>query len=413
MPPIRDSSWKRTAVLFAGHLVNDGYGGLLAPLLPLLIDRLGLSLALAGLLGTIQIVVNSASQPGLGFLIDRSGRPSLVALGPVLTLCAMSFIGRAGSYGQIVLLMVIAGIGSALFHPAAAALVGGGTGGNRCLRMALFSSGGTAGAALTPLVVVAFVQSFGLARTPWLILPGFFAAVFLVALPLVRVLRETAPLEAEGGNAEPRATRLTGRFALLWAAIVLRSLAGTAFGSFLAVLVTRRGASALAGGAAITVFFLAGVAGEFAAGGLSDRVGRKRILVATIALSAPFLFLFLHGPSALVWFALAVSGFFLFASNPVGVVAAQECLPGRRGLVSGLVMGAAWGVGGIALTPIGRLADLYGLVPVMTGVALLPLLSATLLLFWHEPPGIGAGDVAAIGQASRAHGRTEKRNGGR
>ncbi|MCX6096473.1 MAG: MFS transporter, partial [Candidatus Bipolaricaulota bacterium] len=69
---------------------------------------------------------------------------------------------------------------------------------------------------------------------------------------------------------------------------------------------------------------------------------------------------------------------------PVGVVAAQECLPGRTGLVTGLVMGFAWGIGGLSLSPLGRLGDLYGLVPVMTGVALLPLVSALLVLFYRE-----------------------------
>ena len=98
----------------------------------------------------------------------------------------------------------------------------------------------------------------------------------------------------------------------------------------------------------------------------------------------PFYLLFLHGPSILALAFLAVAGLFTFASNPVGVVAAQELLPGKIGLVSGLVMGLAWGVGGLALTPIGWLADRFGLVPVMTGVACLPLAAGALVLFYRE-----------------------------
>jgi FSR family fosmidomycin resistance protein-like MFS transporter len=409
----RDSPWKRTAALFVGHFVNDGYGDYLGPLLPLLMGRLGLSLTLAGLLGTTRLIVNAASQPFLGAVVDRSDRPVLVSLGPVLTLSAMSLIGLARSYEQLLVLMVLAGGGTALFHPAAAALVGRGSGRDRGLRMAFFSSGGTLGAAVTPLVVIPFVEALGFARMPWLMVPGVLVTVFLVALPLASVPRRVATSTESFARPEPVAPRPARRFVPLWLAIVLRFLTVTGFATFLAVLVTQRGRSALEGGAAITVFLVAGVAGEFLGGTLSDRVGRRAILFGTSVLSTPPLLLLLHGPSALLWPALLASGLFLCASTPVGVVAAQESLPGRRGLVSGLVMGAAWGVGGIALTPIGRLADLYGLVPVMTGVAFLPLLSATLLLFWHEPPGIRVGDVAAIGQASRAHAGTEKRNGGR
>jgi FSR family fosmidomycin resistance protein-like MFS transporter len=101
-------------------------------------------------------------------------------------------------------------------------------------------------------------------------------------------------------------------------------------------------------------------------------------------LATPFLLAFLYAPRSLHLPFLALAGVFLYASNPVGIVAAQECLPGRTGLVTGLVMGFAWGIGGLALGPLGRLADLYGLVPVMTWIGFLPLLSAILVLFYRE-----------------------------
>jgi len=122
--PTTANPWKRTALLFVGHLVNDGFASFFAPLLPLLIDRLDLSLAMAGLLGTVRIVVNSLMQPGLGYLVDRAQRPLLVVLGPILTVIAMSLIGRVANFTQLLVIMLVAGAGTALFHPAAAALVG-------------------------------------------------------------------------------------------------------------------------------------------------------------------------------------------------------------------------------------------------------------------------------------------------
>ncbi|MCK5245500.1 MFS transporter, partial [Candidatus Bipolaricaulota bacterium] len=95
MQPANSHPWKRTTLLFTGHLLNDGFAGFLAPLLPLLIERLDLSFAMAGLLGTTLILMNSLLQPGLGHMVDRVQRPWLVIIGPLLTVIAMSLIGRA------------------------------------------------------------------------------------------------------------------------------------------------------------------------------------------------------------------------------------------------------------------------------------------------------------------------------
>lgn len=89
-PPV---SWRRATALFLGHLVNDGFGEFLTPLSPLVIQRFGLSLALAGLLGTLRIVINSLTQPFLGLLVDRMERPLLAVIGPALTVVAMSLVG--------------------------------------------------------------------------------------------------------------------------------------------------------------------------------------------------------------------------------------------------------------------------------------------------------------------------------
>ncbi|MBN1857848.1 MFS transporter [Candidatus Bipolaricaulota bacterium] len=378
--PFPSGPWKRTTLLFLGHFLNDGFASFYAPLLPLLIDRLDLSLVLAGLLGTVRIVVNSLMQPGLGHLADRAQRPVLVVLGPVLTVAAMCFIGRAGSFEQLLLIMIVAGIGTAFFHPTAAALVGSVHHRSRGLMMALFSAGGTLGAAVSPLVIVAYAEKLGLERTPWLILPGI-----LVLLAFALPLRKHLPAVDLKSTERIRFRQIPKRLVILWFVVVLRAIAATSFSNFLAVLVIERGGSALLGGAAISLFLLLGAAGGLAAGSLSDRIGRKAILLGSLALATPCLVAFLYGPLNLLLPLIAVSGLFVLSSTPVGVVAAQECLPGRTGLVSGLVMGLAWGVGGLALVPIGWLADRFGLISVMTIVSLLPLAAAALMFLYHEP----------------------------
>jgi FSR family fosmidomycin resistance protein-like MFS transporter len=374
------SPWKRTGLLFVGHLLNDGFASFFAPLLPLLIDRLDLSLALAGALGTIRIVTNSLLQPGLGHLVDRAQRPWLVVLGPLMTVGAMVLIGRVGSFMQLLILMLISGVGTALFHPAAAALVAADRPQRHGLLMAFFSSGGTLGGAIAPIVVVAFVERFSLQRTPWLLIPGLLILVAF-AIPLRGVLPSVERKEVR----RARLRELPSRLVQLWFVIVLSSTCSTAFATFLAVLVTERGGSALTGGAAISVFLLTGALAGFLAGNLSDRFGRKRVILIALVLTTPFYLLFLYGPISAALVFIAAAGIFGLSSVPVGVVAAQECLPGRTGLVSGLVMGLAWGVGGLALTPIGWLADRFGLVTVMTVVAFLPLAAAALMASYREP----------------------------
>lgn len=372
--------WMRTGLLFLGHAVNDGYGGFFAPLLPLLIDRLDLSLALAGFLGTIRVLTNSVLQPSLGVLIDRSRRPSLVAVGPLLTIAAMSMIGRVASVAQLILLLLVAGIGTALFHPAAASQVTTGRVSRAGVMMALFSAGGTIGAGLAPMAIVAFIGAFSLEQTPWLILPGI-ALVAAFAIPLGRVASSVPVREQASTERSP----LPPRLAILWAAIVVACLGAIAFATFLAVLVTTRGGSTWAGGAAVSVYLIGAAVGEFLAGNLSDRYGRKWVMIGSFVLTTPVLLAFLRGPSALLLPLAALGGGLSLAYSPVGIVAAHECAPGRRGLVSGLVMGLAWGVGGLALTPIGWLADRYGLLSVMTYVAFLPLVAAAILMFYREP----------------------------
>ncbi len=377
----RARPWLRTGLLSVGHLVNDGFGGFFAPLLPLLIDRLDLSLTLAGVLGTIRIVTNSVLQPSLGHMIDRSGRPGLVVAGPILTIAAMSLLGRATSFAQLLAIMLVAGIGTALFHPAAAAMVTADKPTRQGLLMAFFSSGGTMGAALAPMAIVAFAGAFSMERTPWLILPGL-AIIAAFAIPLRRLV----PTSREAAHRDHSQTTLPPRLGLLWFVMVVTYACSAAFSSFLSVLVVERGGSAWTGGAALSVFLICGAAAEFLAGNLSDRFGRKAVILGSLALAGPLLVALVRGPAWSLLPAAALAGAFSLASSPVAIVAAQECVPGRAGLVSGLVMGLAWGAGGVALTPIGWFADRFGLVSVMSVVALLPLLAAGLMVLYHEPP---------------------------
>lgn len=365
---------KRAWPLALAHGLNDGYGTFLPALLPLLIDRLGLSLTLAGLLTSIQRGVASFGQWPLGMAADRYGPRRLAILGPAITVLSMGLLGVMPTYWSIAALLVLAGLGTATFHPAGAALVP--QGGGRGLRMALFSAGGTLGAALGPILITQTAARVGLLASPLLLLPALAILVLLArTIPSNPQRSESPALSLRHHPARAEVLRL-------WGIAASRELVGVCLTGFLAVLWTRRGAPLTLAGLALTVYSLASAAGNLFGGRLSDRVGRRGVLVGGLILSLPCFYLFLLTDGRLSFSLLAATGVFLGSSVPVCVVYAQELVPEQRGLVSGLLMGLAWGVGSLLIVAIGALADLIGLEPALgiVGLALLPAIFLALSL---------------------------------
>ncbi|GAB4304194.1 MAG: MFS transporter [Candidatus Bipolaricaulota bacterium] len=368
--------------LALGHGLNDGYGAFLSALLPLLIARFGISLAAAGLLSSIRTSVASFGQLPLGAVADRGGARWLVILGPALTCTAMSLIGVLPTYWAVAAALVAAGIGTAAFHPAGASLVSG-RDGRRGMSMALFSAGGTLGAALGPLLIVGVAGNFGLPSTPLLLVPAW---------GMVLLLARTVPQEArpeKHGRPRLRSHPSAGQVVRLWTIGVLREFVSMSYYTFLAVLWTRRGASLTLASLALTVYSLSGVAGDLVGGRLSDRFGRKRVIVGSVAGAIPLFYLFLLTDGALSLLFLSLAGAVLVASIPVSVVFGQELVPEQKGLVSGVLMGFAWGIGALLIGLVGYLGDVLGL-EVALGLLTVLLVPATLLAAGlKEPPRQG------------------------
>jgi FSR family fosmidomycin resistance protein-like MFS transporter len=380
--PRRRPTWP----LALGHGLNDGYGAFLSALLPLLISRFGISLAAAGVLSSFRSSVSAFGQLPLGALADRGWGRWLVLLGPALTCTAMGLLGILPTYWAVAAALVAAGIGTAAFHPAGASLVSG-TDGRRGISMALFSAGGTLGSAFGPLLIAWVVGNLGLAFTPLLLLP----AAGVVAL-LVRALpREARP--ARERQSRLRDHRATGQLARLWGIAALRELVSASYLTFLAVLWTERGASLTMASLSLTVYSLAGAVGDLVGGRLSDRFGRKRVIVGSVGGAIPLLYLFLLTDGGLSFAFLALAGAVLVGSIPVSVVLGQELVPEQKGLVSGVLMGLAWGVGALLIGGVGYFGDLLGL-EVALGLLTLCLVPATLLAVGLREPSREAGSAA-------------------
>ncbi|MBC7220065.1 MFS transporter [Candidatus Bipolaricaulota bacterium] len=371
---------RRPAVwpLSLGHGLNDGYGAFLSALLPLLISRFGMSLAAAGLLSSIRTSVASFGQLPLGALADRGRARWLVILGPAVTCAAMSLLGILPTYWAVAAALVAAGIGTAAFHPAGASLVSGGDG-RRGMSMAVFSAGGTLGAALGPLLIAGVVGNLGLSFTPVLLLPAWALVLLLVRV----VPREARPEKRD--RPRLRTHPSAGQVVRLWTIGVLREFVSMSYYTFLAVLWIRRGASLTLASLALTVYSLSGVAGDLVGGRLSDRFGRKRVIVGSVAGAIPLFYLFLLTDGALSLLFLALAGAVLVASIPVSVVFGQELVPDQKGLVSGVLMGFAWGIGALLIGLVGYLGDVLGL-EVALGLLTVLLVPATLLAAGLKEP---------------------------
>ncbi len=369
-------------LMASAHMMVDGYGNIFAPILPLLIPRLGLTLAAAGTLTMLYQLAASVSQIGFGHLADRWRPRVLVTVGPVVAVAVLSLVGLSTSKVMLAAILIVGGLGGAAFHPPAAALAHRLGGPRRGLAMSVYITGGTLGFALGPLFFAPVAERFGLQWTPLLALPGLAVVTFF----LVRVPAIPLQQTSHGGVAALRPyARPLG---LLYAIVVLRTLTSLGFATFVPVMLTRRGFTVAEAGAAVALYLFASGVGGFFGGPAADRYGPRRVIAWSLVLSTPFLFaapLFTGGAFVVL---LAIGGLFLQSTLPVNVTFGQMLAPVSAATVSSLMMGFAWGTGGLSVPFVGLVADRIGIAHTLVGLAVIPLLAAAVAMGLpaHAPP---------------------------
>jgi FSR family fosmidomycin resistance protein-like MFS transporter len=367
----------RNVLVLAGvHVLVDGYGNILAPLLPLLIPKLQLSLAAAGVLQMCFQLSNSVSQLAFGHLADRWRPRVLLVAGPVISVLTLPFIGLTHEAITLAAVLILGGLGGAAFHPPAAALVHRYGGARPGTAMSFHITSGTLGQALAPLVFAPFAERFGLSMLPFLIVPPL-----LVLVQLLRRVPRVERLHERGAAAGLSALRPYARpLSLLYFIVVLRTLTATSFSTFVPVMLTRRGWSVSEAGTAASIFLVAVGFGGFLGGPLADRFGPRRIIVVSLLSAVPFLAIapVFAGPAFVA--VLAVGGLLLQSTLPVNVTFGQSIAPVSAATVSSLMMGFAWGMGGICVPFVGMAADRIGIEATLMLASGLPLVAASLAL---------------------------------
>jgi MFS transporter, FSR family, fosmidomycin resistance protein len=367
-------------LLAATHFMVDGYGNIYAPLLPLLIPRHGMDLRTAGTLAMLFQIAASVCQLAFGHLADRWRPRLLLRAGPILSVTLLSLIGLAQSVPMLALVLVAGGLGAAMFHPPGAALTHRLSRDRPGFAMSVYISGGSLGFSLGPLLFAPFVDRFGLEWTPLVGLPALVAAVLVAGR-----IPPFEPID-HGTDGGFRALRPYFKpLACLYSIVVLRTLTSLAFATFVPVMLTRRGVSVGAAGAQVALYLLASGLGGFLGGPAADRWGARRVIVISLVASAPFLALapLLGGWTFAV--VLAVGGFFLQSTLPVNVTFGQAVAPVSAATVSSLMMGFAWGSGGLSVPLVGMAADRFGIEATLVALAVGPIAAA--LCAWPLPGG--------------------------
>lgn len=342
------------------HGVNDAYSAFLHPLLPRIMDRLGLSVALAATLAMTLSLAASLLQPVMGHLADRYGARLFVIIGPLLSGVFLSLIGLAPSFAVLVVLLALGGLGSAAFHPPGASMAAGavqrGGGG---ARLSVFSFGGAAGYAAGPLIAVALVGWRGLEGMWVAMVPALLLAPVLYrALPPVGVRVPT-----EGAAPVQRMLPLLrGPLGLVFLISAVAAFVQRVYLTMQPIANADAGGSETAGALMLSVYLGAQAVGSLTGGTLADRLDRRVLLFTLTALSLPAHLLAFGlppaGPGAIAMTVLA--GFLNMAVLPPIVLTAQQLVPGRAAASSGIVMGLAWATGSIGVFGTGALGDIVG-----------------------------------------------------
>ncbi len=362
-------------VVTASHFCVDTYATLLAPLLPLMMAKMGLNLAAAGLLASF-FSITSFTQPFMGVWGDRMKRRRLVIGGLVLA-SVMPLMGVANTYPMLLVILFLGGIGVAAFHPQVFSLVGELSQPRRSFGISVFVFGGTLGIGLTPWWAPYFADRLGLHWLP-VLMP--FGVVF--ALLLLRFVPLDNPQVTTRGQSIRDVLRGRVRPLMLVTAVAfMRTITAMGMGIFLPILADQRGLSSAYVGIPLGVYSLAGVCGSLLAGYLADRYHAKPLIWGSILLSGPVLVASLYADGLSHYLLLAFGGFLVLSSNPLTISMAQEIAPQNSGLASSLTLGFSWSLASLAYGPIGYVADMVGIVPTLAGVACLTLPTGLLALF--------------------------------
>ena len=369
-------------LLFLGHVWVDASQAILPVALVKLKELFSLSYFQVGFIMAVLNLTSSVIQPAFGYISDRFSTGWFVPVGILWTALAMGLLGWSANYPVAVLLVGLAGLGTAAFHPRAMMDVYFVSGSRLGFGAAVFTTGGNLGFALGPVVGSFLVLGFGLHATLGLLAPAVLLSLIIFFFRGDFLRPETAVAEKSSKDFIRALRKIAwGSLIAVCLIVTLRSWVYISFLTYLPMFFHSQGIQLKTGSLMLTVFLVGGAVAGLYGGHLSDRFGRKRVIMVSMLIYPILASLMIICKGGWIWLLAGASGAALLASFAVTIVVAQELMPQFVGLASGLILGLGFGTGGLGTAVSGLLADTIGLYQMMWILAIVPVLGAALAAF--------------------------------
>ncbi|WP_019212837.1 MFS transporter [Yersinia massiliensis] len=382
-PPLVNTSVKRTSFSILGaisvsHLLNDMIQSLILAIYPLLQAEFSLSFAQIGLITLTYQLTASMLQPLIGLYTDKHPQPYSLPIGMGFTLSGILLLAVATTFPVVLLAAALVGTGSSVFHPESSRVARMASGGRHGMAQSVFQVGGNFGSALGPLLAAILIAPYGKGNVGWFSLAALLAIVVLLQVSKwyqqQQRMTHGKAVNVSSVKMLPKKTVIK-TLAVLLVLIFSKYFYLTSISSYYTFyLMHKFGVSVQNAQIHLFVFLFAVAAGTIIGGPLGDRIGRKYVIWGSILGVAPFTLILPH--ASLYWMGIltVIIGVILASAFSAILVYAQELIPGKVGMVSGLFFGFAFGMGGLGAAVLGYVADLTSIELVYQICAFLPLL---------------------------------------
>lgn len=376
------------------HLINDTMQAVIPAMFPLLERDLGLTFTQLGMISFVLNIFASLLQPAVGFMTDKKPFPYALPLGMVSSFIGLSLLILSSEYWMILVSVIFLGIGSAIFHPEGSRVSFMSAGNKRGLAQSIYQVGGNSGQALAPLISAFLILPFGMYGVSVILI---FTSIGIFMLTRISMWYKRQ-LDAEKRSnikkilisSLPPLSKKQVAMALIVLLLIIfaRSFYVTNITSFYVFyLIEQYGVNVERGQLFIFVFMAFGVVGTFFGGPLSDRFGRKNIILLSVVAPIPFCLALPFVPLSAAFIFLIIIGMLIMISFTVTVVYAQELVPSKIGTMAGLTIGVAFGMGAIGSIVIGMLIDKMGIHFSMNSISILTLLLLIAFLLPRDRAG--------------------------
>lgn len=362
------------------HLLNDSIQSVIPAIFPILKESMSLTYVQIGLIAFALNVTASIMQPLIGWMTDSRPFPYLLPIGMGSTFMGITLLAFANHFYMVLFAVVLVGIGSAVFHPEGSRVAYLAAGGRRGLAQSIFQVGGNSGQSIAPILTALIFVPLG--QFGAIYFTVLAAAAIIIQLFIARWYQSTIRLNPPVKKARA-AVQINHakrkRIILVLSVLVLIMFSKSWFlagvtNYYPFFLIEYFGQKIEHAQIFIFVFLVAGAIGTFLGGPLADRIGRRNVIWISVLGSIPFALILPMANMFWAYVLLAILGLVLMSSFSVIIVYAQELLPGKVGMVSGLFFGLSFGLGGLGSIALGSLADLVSIRFVIELAGTLPVL---------------------------------------